>query len=162
VFFDNYKLQLQIFYAVFKILFIIGDFSRKLHFVEFVEMNQNESHHDNKYPSSNCRAEMPFLIFFPSKHFKKMAHAKIYQHQFPSISRHSDPSGLLRRTNFSFCLPAVIFPLFNDGSLDEFKVNLGYRTVLWRMRGIGWQRPRATCHREPPGSARLTLISLLR
>lgn len=60
----------------------------------------------------------------------------------------------------SACLPSPI-PL-DDGSLDEFKVNLGHETVLWRARGVGRRRSRATCHREPPGSVGLTLISLLR
>jgi len=47
----------------------------------------------------------------------------------------------------------------DDGPLDEFKVNLGHEAIPGAREG---RRPRATCHREPPGSAGFTLISPLR
>lgn len=99
-------------------------------------------------------------------------------HRFPSISRRSGPSA--PTTDKFFVPPSALalrpFGIDDDGSLDEFKVNLGHETISRRAgererdreresegeRGGVGRRPRATCHREPPGSSRLTLISLLR
>lgn len=125
----------------------------------------NESHHDtmNAY-QTRSQIQGLFLVFSPPERFRKTAYVKIrrMRHRFPSISRRSGPSA--PTTDKFFVLPAcpVAHPSPDDGSLDEFKVNLGHETVLWRARGVGRRRSRATCHREPPGSAGLTLISLLR
>lgn len=67
-------------------------------------------------------------------------------HRSPAVSLRP----LLRRTNFSSCC----WPPFSP---DEFKVNLGHETVprLSRGGGVGGDiglAPRATCHRETPGS----------
>lgn len=125
--------------------------------------HRNASRHD-KYPSRRITEPERLFSFSLPGNVSRKRHTREYVvcgtnfHRSPVVPVRP----LLRRTNFSFCLPAVVLPLSDDGPLDEFKVNLGHETVLWRARGVSWQRPRATCHREPPGSAGLTLISLLR
>lgn len=142
----------------------ITDFPGKLRFVEFVGSSERIASRHDKYPSHRIVEPRRLFSFSLPRSVSRKRHMREYVvrgtnfHRSPVVPVRP----LLRRTNFSFCLPAVVLPLSDDGPLDEFKVNLGHETVLWRARGVGWQRPRATCHREPPGSAGLTLISLLR
>jgi len=161
-FLNNYKLQLEMFYVALK-FYRTNGFRRKLLFVKFVGSSERIASRHDKYAS--CRIAEPRRLFsfsFP----RSVSRKRHTQEYVRGTNFHRSPvvpvRPLLRRTNFSFCLPAVVLPLSDDGSLGEFKVNLGHETVLWRVRGVSRQRPRATCHREPPGSAGLTLISLLR
>lgn len=140
-------------------------FRVKLHFFKFVRINETNRVAIRWMPIKLGRRSEAFSRFLSPGAIRESgirentSYAVPISIDLPSFRSVRSYDGQIFR---SACLPAVAHPSPDDGSLDEFKVNLGHETVLWRARGVGRRRSRATCHREPPGSAGLTLISLLR
>lgn len=163
-FFNNYKLQLYIFLCDIKI-WSITDFPGKLRFVEFVGSSERIASRHDKYPSHRIAEPRRLFSFSLPRSVSRKRHMREYVvrgtnfHRSPVVPVRP----LLRRTNFSFCLPAPSSsPCPMTVRSTNSKLISGTRPFFGEREGWVGSGPRATCHREPPGSAGLTLISLLR
>lgn len=121
------------------VLSVIYDFPGKLRFVKFVGSSEWIVSRRDKYPSRRIAEPKRLFSFSLPRNVSRKRHTREYVvrgtnfHRSPVVPVRP----LLRRTNFSFCLPTVVLPLSDDGPLDEFKVNLGHETVLWREGWVG-------------------------